>query len=137
MSEWEDFNRRNVEEFRANQGRVGGMFEGAPMVVLTTTKRKTGGKKETPLMYLPDDDRVVVFASWGGAPRDPGWYRNLVADPNVTVEVGTEKYDATANVLTGEERDRLYARQAELWPQFGEYQAKTGRVIPVIALERR
>ena len=137
MSEADDFNARIVEEFRANEGRVGGMFEGRPMALLTTTSRKTGKKRTNPLMYLRDGDRVFVFASWGGAPRDPGWYRNVVAHPDVEVEVGTERYPARATVVTGEERDRLYAKQAETWPQFAEYQEKTDRVIPVVALERR
>ena len=87
-------------------------------------------------MYLPDGDRLLVFASKGGAPGNPDWYYNLLAHPQVTVEVGSEKYEATATVLTGEERDRLYAKQARLYPQFADYQTKTTRIIPVIALER-
>ena len=89
------------------------------------------------MMYLADGNRLLVFASKRGAPTNPDWYHNLVAHPEVTIEVGTETYEATATVLKGEERDRLYARQAELYPQFGEYQANTTRKIPVIALERQ
>src|SRR5262249_12391429 len=132
-----DFNTQVIDDFRANEGRVGGMFEGRPMALLTTTSRRTGKKQTNPLIYLSDGDRVYVFASWGGAPRDPGWYRNLVADPDVEVEGGTGRYPARASVVSGEERDRLFAEQAERWPQFAEYQEKTDRVIPVVALERR
>ena len=130
-------NRRVVEEFRANGGKVGGMWEGRPLLLLTTTGAKSRKQHTTPTMYLPDGNRLLVFASKGGAPTHPDWYRNLVAHPEATVEVGPETYQANATVLTGEVRDRLYAKQAELYPQFGEYQAKTTRQIPVIALERR
>jgi len=137
MADRNDWNRQTIEAFRANGGKVGGMWEGRPLLVLTTTGAKSGRRHTTPTMYLRDGDRLLVFASKGGAPTHPDWYHNLVAHPQVTVEVGTETYDATATVLTGEERDRLYARQAGLYPQFGEYQGKTTRKIPVIALERR
>jgi deazaflavin-dependent oxidoreductase (nitroreductase family) len=105
-------------------------------LLLTTTGAKSGRPYTTPVMYLPDGDRVVVFASKGGAPTNPDWYHNLLANPHVTVEVGTDSYEADAKVLTGEERDRLYARQAEAYPGFAEYQEKTQRVIPVVALHR-
>ena len=137
MADRNDWNRQTIEAFRANGGKVGGMWEGRPLLLLTTTGAKSGRRHTTPTMYLRDGDRLLVFASKGGAPTHPDWYHNLVAHPQVTVEVGTETYNATATVLTGEERDRLYARQAELYPQFGEYQRKTSRKIPVIALERR
>jgi len=137
MADRNDWNRQTIEAFRANGGKVGGMWEGRPLLLLTTTGAKSGRRHTTPTMYLRDGDRLLVFASKGGAPTHPDWYHNLVAHPQVTVEVGTETYDATATVLTGEERDRLYARQAELYPQFGDYQRKTTRKIPVIALERR
>ena len=137
MADRNDWNRQTIEAFRKNGGKVGGMWEGRPLLLLTTTGAKSGRHHTTPTMYLRDGDRLLVFASKGGAPTHPDWYHNLVAHPQVTVEVGTETYNATATVLTGEERDRLYARQAELYPQFGEYQSKTTRKIPVIALERR
>jgi deazaflavin-dependent oxidoreductase (nitroreductase family) len=131
-----DWNATIIEEFRSNEGRVGGRFDGAPMLLLTTTGRKSGVKRTNPMMYLPDGDRLLVFASKGGAPTNPDWYRNLVADPHVTVEVGTEKYQAHATVLHGDERDRLYAEQSRRYPGFGEYQRNTTRVIPVVALVR-
>jgi len=130
------FNQNLIEEFRANQGKVGGPFEGRPVLLLTTTGAKSGRPFTTPLVYLPDGERLLIFASKAGAPTNPDWYHNLVANPTVTVEVGTEKYDATAKVLTGDERDRFYQRQVEAMPQFGEYQKNTTRVIPVVALER-
>ena len=137
MADRNDWNRQTIEAFRANGGKVGGMWEGRPLLLLTTTGAKSGQRNTNPVMYLADGDRLLVFATKGGAPTNPDWYHNLIAHPEVTVEVGTETYEATATVLTGEERDRLYAKQAGLYPQFGEYQEKTTREIPVIALERR
>lgn len=137
MADRNDWNRQTIEEFRANGGKVGGMWEGRPLLLLTTTGAKSGQRRTTPTMYLRDGNRLIIFASKGGAPTNPDWYHNLLAHPEVTVEVGPETYEARATVLTGEERDRLYARQSEMFPQFGEYQAKTTRKIPVIALERR
>jgi deazaflavin-dependent oxidoreductase (nitroreductase family) len=131
-----DFNRRIIDEFRANGGRVGPPFEGAPMVLLTTTGRKSGQPHTTPLVPLEEDGRTYVFASMGGAPKHPAWYFNLQATPRVRVEHGTEAFEATARVLKGDERDRVYARQAALRPQFAEYQQKTERTIPVIELIR-
>jgi deazaflavin-dependent oxidoreductase (nitroreductase family) len=136
MADMHDWNRQTIEAFRANKGKVGGMWEGRPLLLLTTTGAKSGRQRTTPTMYLRDGDRLLIFASKGGAPTHPAWYHNLLAHPQVTVEVGSETYEATTTVLHGEERDRLYARQAELYPQFGEYQAKAARKIPVIALER-
>jgi deazaflavin-dependent oxidoreductase (nitroreductase family) len=133
MSDW---NSKVIEEFRANEGRVGGRFDGAPMLLLTTTGRRSGERRTNPMMYLPDGDRLLVFASKGGAPTNPDWYRNLVANPGVTVEVGTQTYPAQAVVLTGEERDRYYAEQSARYPGFAEYQRNTDRVIPVVALIR-
>ncbi len=133
---FKDRNRAIIEEFRANTGKVGGHFEGAPVLLLTSTGAKTGRSHTTPIMYLPDGDRLLVFASKGGAPRHPDWYHNLKANPRVTVEVGAESYEAEATQLEGEERDRLYAEQARRYPNFGEYQEKTSRTIPVIALRR-
>ncbi len=133
MSDW---NAGIIKEFRANEGRVGGQFEGAPLLLLTTRGRKSGQPRTSPMMYLADGDRLLVFASKGGAPANPDWYGNLVADPKVTVEVGVEKFEARAVVLDGEERDRHYAEQARRYPGFTEYQARTDRVIPVVALVR-
>jgi deazaflavin-dependent oxidoreductase (nitroreductase family) len=130
------WNAKIIEEFRNNEGRVGGQFEGAPLLLLTTTGRRTGQPRTTPVMYLPGDGRLLVFASKGGAPTHPDWYHNLVADPHVTVEVGTESYPAHATVLNGEERDLLYAEQSRRYPGFATYQRNTTRIIPVVALVR-
>lgn len=137
MPDANDFNQSIVDEFRANGGKVGGPFEGAPMLLLTTTGAKSGQARTAPLVYLPDGDRYVVFASKAGAPTNPDWYHNLVANPSVSVEVGSDRTDADAVVLTGEERDQLFAKQAERMPGFKDYQDKTTRVIPVVALQPR
>ncbi len=137
MTTQNDFNQQIIAEFRANGGKVGGRFAGAPMLLLTTTGAKSGQRRTTPLVYLPDGDRLIIFATKGGAPTHPAWYHNLVAHPETTVEVGTETVPVTAVVLTGEERDRLYARQAALRPAFAEYETRTTRRIPVVALRRR
>jgi deazaflavin-dependent oxidoreductase (nitroreductase family) len=137
MTSQNDFNQRIIGEFRANGGKVGEPFAGAPMLLLTTSGARSGEQRTTPLVYLPDGDRFVVIASKGGAPTHPAWYHNLVAQPDAAIEVGSETIPVTAVVMTGEERDGLYARQAALRPAFAEYQAKTTRRIPVIALERR
>src|SRR5690348_10528386 len=130
-------NEAIIEEFRANEGRVGGYFEGRSMLLLTHTGAKTGTRYTNPLVYLPDDGRLLVFATKSGAPENPQWYRNLMAHPTATVEVGTERYDVDAAEVTGVERDRLYARQVEVAPGFADYERKTSRRIPVIALTRR
>ncbi|NUW35304.1 nitroreductase family deazaflavin-dependent oxidoreductase [Nonomuraea sp. SMC257] len=130
-----DFNQQVIDEFRANGGKVGGMFEGAPLVLLTTTGRKSGKQVTTPVMYLKDGERVIVIASYAGADHHPAWYLNLVAHPEATAEIGTETYHAKAEVVEGEERDRLYARMVEQAPGFAEYQEKTERRIPVVALD--
>jgi deazaflavin-dependent oxidoreductase (nitroreductase family) len=130
-----DFNAPVIEEFRANRGKVGGWFEGARLLLLTTTGARSGRPHTVPLGYLPDGgDRVLVIASAAGAPNHPAWYRNLVADPIGTVEDGVFTYEAKATVLTGEERDRAFARAVEADPGWAEYQAKTTRVLPVVAL---
>ena len=134
-TDWNEWNRQVIEEFRANDGQVGGMFEGAPMVLLHTTGARTGNERVNPLMYLPDGDRMVVFASKGGAPENPDWYYNLVANPDVTIELGSETRPATARVAGPDERDTLYAEQARRYPQFAEYQKLTTRKIPVVVLE--
>jgi len=125
-----------VDEFRANGGKVGGGFEGRPMILLTIKGRTSGTERTTPLVYLPQGDRVFVFASKGGAPEDPDWYKNLVANPDVTVELGDEKYAARAVVITGPERDELFDRQMKAAEQFRTYQTNTTRVIPVVELVR-
>jgi deazaflavin-dependent oxidoreductase (nitroreductase family) len=138
MSEMHDFNQSIIEEFRANHGVVGGGFAGAPVVLLTTTGAKSGQTRINPLVCLPGDDSTIhVFASKGGAPSNPDWYYNLKAHPEVTVEFGDQRYAATAAEVSGDERDRLYAEQAKHFPGFAEYQEKTDRVIPVIALPRQ
>jgi deazaflavin-dependent oxidoreductase (nitroreductase family) len=149
MADLNDWNRQIIEEFRINAGKIGEQLAGTPVIgspligvpllLLTTTGAKSRQRHITPLVYLPDDDRLIIFASKGGAPTNPDWYHNLVAHPQVTVEVETEIFEATAIILSGEERDRLYAKQAGRLPNlhFAEKQAKTPRKIPVIALERR
>ncbi len=134
FNEW---NKKVIDEFRANEGKVGGPFQGAPVLLLHTTGAKSGLERVNPLMYLQDGGSILVFASKGGFPAHPDWFRNLKANPNASVEVGTDHYDVQAEEMTGDERDRLYAKQAGLYPQFGEYQAKTARTIPVVALKRR
>jgi deazaflavin-dependent oxidoreductase (nitroreductase family) len=136
-----DWNQQIIDEFRANQGRVGGPFEGAPMVLLHHTGRRSGTERVTPLVYLPDDSdpaTIYVFASKAGAPNHPDWYHNLVAAGTTTVEVGTETYPVTVTEVSGEERDRRYAAQVARMPGFGEYAEKTAgiRTIPVLRLTR-
>jgi deazaflavin-dependent oxidoreductase (nitroreductase family) len=133
MSDW---NTKIIEEFRANDGKVGGNFEGAPLLLLHTTGAKTGKDRVQPIMYLPAGDRYAVFASYAGADHNPAWFNNLVANPDVTVEMGSETFKARATVAERADRDRLYRQQAELYPGFAEYEAKTDRVIPVVLLER-
>jgi len=136
MAERSERNQAVIDEFRANSGRVGGRWEGGQLLLLTTTGAKSGRRRTTPVVYMTDAARLLVFASHGGRPTSPDWYHNLVANPTVTVEVGNEKYEAKAAVLSGEERDRLYALQAEKAPAFAQYQANTSRKIPVVALEK-
>ena len=142
MSRPVDRNAKIIEEFRANEGRVGGPFEGAPMTLVHHRGRKTGRELVNPMMYLRDDedpDVIYVFASKGGAPSHPDWYHNLVAAGVAEVEVGTETYPVSVTELTGGERDRIYAEQARRYPGFAEYEQKTAgiRTIPVLALRRR
>jgi deazaflavin-dependent oxidoreductase (nitroreductase family) len=130
----DDFNRRNIEEFRANHGRIGGSFEGAPVLLLHSKGARSGEERVNPMMYLPDDDRYLVFASAAGADRNPAWYHNLVANPDASIEVGDERVEVHAVELHGAERDANYAVQAERYPGFAEYERKTTRTIPVLAL---
>jgi deazaflavin-dependent oxidoreductase (nitroreductase family) len=135
-ADFNDFNRQMIEAFRTNGGKGIGPFENAPVMLLTTIGAKSGQPRTTPLVYTTDGDRVVIIASKGGAPTHPAWYHNLVANPEVTVEIGTEKYQARADVPTGAERERLFSQQAAQMPGFAEYQRKTTRVIPVVVLDR-
>jgi len=136
MTDWNEFNRTVIDEFRQNGGKVGGDFKGAPMILITHTGAKSGTTYTTPLVYTRDGDRYVIIASKGGAPADPHWFRNVVANPDVTVEVGTERFPARARVAEGEERARLYRAQADLMPNFDDYAKATSREIPVVVLER-
>jgi deazaflavin-dependent oxidoreductase (nitroreductase family) len=130
-----DFNAKIIDEFHASEGRVGGPFEGHPLLLLHHTGAKSGASRTNPLAYLPDGDRYVIFASKAGAPTNPAWYHNLKAHPNVQIEVGTETVDAVATEAEGDERERLFRKQADLVPQFAEYEQTTGgRVIPVMVL---
>lgn len=135
MAERRDWNRSVIEEFRANSGQVGGMWAGRPLLLLTTTGAKSGKQRTHPLMFLREGDRLFVFASKGGAPSNPDWYYNLLAHPEVSVELDGRTFPASAKPVTGAERDQVYARWAALYPQFREYQEKTARTIPVIELD--
>ncbi|MBM9466357.1 nitroreductase family deazaflavin-dependent oxidoreductase [Nakamurella leprariae] len=136
-----DFNAQVIEEFRANAGQVGGPFAGAPMVLVHHVGRRSGREFTAPMMYLPHDDdgdRIFIFASKGGAPTDPDWYRNLIAAGRGRVEIGTETFDVEVRELTGTDRDRVYAEQARRFPGFADYERKTAgiRTIPVLELTR-
>jgi deazaflavin-dependent oxidoreductase (nitroreductase family) len=131
-----DFNQQIVDEFRANDGKVGGGFAGAPMVILHTKGRKTGKARENPVVYQQVGDDIAVFGSKGGAPTHPDWFLNLVASSEAIVEVGTERYSVKARVAEGEERERIWTKQKELMPGFADYENRTTREIPVVILER-
>ena len=128
------WNANVIEEFRTNEGRVGGPFEGAPVLLLHTKGAKSGQERINPMMYLDYEGKRYIFASYAGAPTHPDWYYNLVANPTVTVEVGTETVEMTATPVSLEERDRIYPVQAERYPGFAEYELKTTRKIPVVEL---
>ena len=129
-----DFNAQIIEEFRANDGRVGGMFEGQTLLLLHHTGARSGAARINPLAYLRDGSRYVIFASKAGAPTNPDWYHNLRAHPDTTIEVGDETIPVTASEAAGAERERLFDAQVLALPQFGDYAHKTARVIPVILL---
>lgn len=130
-----DWNQQIIDEIRANGGRVGGPFEGAPMILIHHVGAKTGTERVSPLMYFPEEDgRMIIIASKGGAPENPAWYNNLKANPKVDVEVGTETFAVVAEEVTGEERARIWERVVAERPGFGEYQQKTSRAIPVLRL---
>ena len=131
----QDFNAQVIDEFRSNSGKVGGPFEGTPLLLLHHTGAKSGRARINPLVYQPDDGRYVIFASKAGAPTNPDWYHNLKAHPETTIEVGTGTVEVRASEASGEERDRLFREQAERAPNFAEYAEKAqGRIIPVIVL---
>ena len=132
-----DWNANIIEEFRTNEGKVGGRFEGHPILLLHHRGAKSGTERVNPLAYQPLDDRTVaIFASKGGAPTNPDWYHNLKANPEASVEIGTESFDVKARVAEGDERDRIWTTQKERMPGFAEYEQKTSRQIPVVILER-
>jgi deazaflavin-dependent oxidoreductase (nitroreductase family) len=132
----DELNQTVISEFRANQGRVSGPMEAMPILLLTMTGAKTGRTLIRPLCYSRDGDRLVIIASYGGASHNPPWYHNLLANPVVTIEVGTEKFKARAAQASGAERQRLFDAQAQLMPFFNDYQKKTQRQIPVLTLTR-
>jgi deazaflavin-dependent oxidoreductase (nitroreductase family) len=132
-----NYNSQIIEEFHANEGKVGGPFEGATLLLLTHRGAKTGTVRTNPLAYIEENGRYFVFGSKGGASTNPDWYHNLRTHPDATAEIGTEKFDVTAEVLTGEERDRIWTRNVRERPTFGEYEKRTSRQIPVIALTRK
>ncbi len=134
MSEVNDWNKKTIDEFRANGGKVGGPFEGRTLLLLHTTGAKSKQERINPVAYIRDGDRFVVIASKGGAPTNPDWYYNVVANPELTVEVGTEKHNVHAKVAEEPERTRLYNKMVEMMPGFADYRQKTTRVIPVIVL---
>jgi len=136
MATVNDFNRTVIEEFRANDGKVTGQFAGAPLLLLTTTGAKSGQTRTNPVAYRREGGRVFVFASKAGAPRDPDWFHNLVAHPDVTVELPGETYRARAVVVEGPERDRVWEAQKTVMPGFADYERKTTRRIPVVELQR-
>jgi deazaflavin-dependent oxidoreductase (nitroreductase family) len=136
MNNFREFNQHVIAEFRANGGKVGGLFADTPLLLLTTIGAKSGQPRTTPLAYTTDGNRFIVIASKAGAPTNPDWYHNLLANPIVTVEVGTERFQARAVAAEGQERERLCNQMAERLPQFAEYQRKTSRQIPLIVLER-
>jgi len=134
--EYNNFNQQIIAEFRANEGKVGGQFAGGNMLLLTTTGAKSGQPRIAPLAFTRDGDRIIIVASKGGAPTNPDWYYNLVAHPEVILEVGTEQFAALASVAEGAERERLFAQVVAQMPGFGEYQRNTTRLLPVIILTR-
>ena len=137
MSAVSDFNTQMIEQFRANHGKLGGRFEGAPMLLLHHAGAKSGIERVNPLAYLRLDNGFAIFASKAGAPTNPDWYHNLKAHPDVSVEVGDETIPVHARVAEGAEREGIWSKQIERMPGFAEYEQKAGRQIPVVILERR
>ena len=136
MTEWNDWNQAVIDEFRANDGRVGGMFEGSPLLLLHHVGARTGLRRVAPLMYQNVPDGYAIFASKGGADANPDWYHNLVANPETAAEIGSETVPVLARIAHGEERTRIWTRQKSDYPQFEDYESKTQRTIPVVVLER-
>jgi deazaflavin-dependent oxidoreductase (nitroreductase family) len=136
MTDFNDPNRQLIEEFRVHKGELSGRFEGSPILLLTTAGARSGIHHTTPMMYRRDGERLLVFASNAGARKVPDWFHNLVAHPDVTVEIGPDTYEATAVVTEGDERERLFAETLIDYPFFAEHQHAAGRQIPVVALER-
>ncbi|MFJ6938986.1 nitroreductase family deazaflavin-dependent oxidoreductase [Streptomyces sp. NPDC101132] len=134
MSERLERNQRVIDEFRAKGGVVGGDFEGMPLLLLTTTGARSGEPRTSPMAYLRDGDRLVVFAANGGREHHPGWYHNLLAHPSAGVEVGKDSFTVTAAVADGAERERLWAAQLAVAPFLGDFQARSGRRVPVVTL---
>jgi len=137
MSSANNWNKKIIEEFRANDGKVGGPFENTPLLLLHTTGAKSGLPRVNPVAYITDNERLVIVASKGGAPAHPDWYHNVVAHPKVSVEVGTKQFQAKATVTKEPERTRLYEEMSTVNPGFAEYKQKTDRIIPVITLTRQ
>jgi deazaflavin-dependent oxidoreductase (nitroreductase family) len=138
MADMDDFNKTIIEEFRANAGKLGGNFEGAPMLLLHTTGAKSGKERVNPMMYREvGGDDIAVFASKAGAPTNPDWYHNLVAHPEVTAEIGTDTVPVVARVADGDERTTIWEAQKKDFPGFADYEASTTRQIPVVILERK
>jgi F420H(2)-dependent quinone reductase len=133
MNTWQERNEPIIKEFRENGGKVKGW---APLILLTTKGAKTGQSRIIPLMYVPYGNQILAVASKGGAVNHPEWYHNVLAHPDVTVEVGDEKFETTARILTGAEREQAFEKAVEVFPPYGKYQKKAPREIPVIALER-
>ena len=131
-----DWNRQIIEEFRANDGKVGGRFEGAPLLLLHTVGAKSGESRVNPVVYQADGDKLVVFASFAGQPKNPAWFHNLMAGGPASVEVGTDTFPVTARVTEGAERDRYWSKQKQAMPGFADYEQKTTREIPVVVLTR-
>ena len=136
MTDVNDWNAKIIEEFRANAGKVGGQFDGAPILLLHSTGAKSGLERVNPMVYQQVGDKIAVFASKAGAPTNPDWYHNLVANPDVSIEIGTEIAKVHARTADPEERHPIWAAQKAMMPGFAEYEAKTSRVIPVVILER-
>ena len=136
LSDVNEFNRGIIEQFRANEGKVGPPFEGAPLLILHSTGAKSGKTRLAPIVFQQVDDSWAVFASKAGAPDNPDWYHNLVANPSASIELGTEDVPVTARVLEADEREAIWSKQKELMPGFAEYEEKTDRVIPVVILDR-
>lgn len=135
MADANDWNARIIEEFRANDGKVGGQFEGAPLLLLHTTGAKSGQERVNPVMYQRVGEDYAVFASKAGAPTNPDWFHNLRAHPDATIEVGTETLAVRARVAEGDEREQIWTRQKQAYPGFADYEASTSREIPVVILE--